>query len=92
MLGAIKDSVASRAVSVTNLPFSCGLAIIRVEESVHPAILPVTNLLPDGRSETLPTPFLANPVSEVQTPRISGKLRAAKIKVGHILRQLGLKA
>lgn len=31
MLTAVKDAVAGRSVSITNLPFSCGLAIIRVD-------------------------------------------------------------
>lgn len=54
MLAAIKDVLRGRAVSMVNLPFSSGLAIIRVEESTHPEIVPSSGLLPDGRTETSP--------------------------------------
>ena len=52
MLAALKDSLRGQPISMVNLPFSAGLAIIRVEESDHPAIEPASGLLPDGRIET----------------------------------------
>ncbi len=54
MLAAIKDALRGKAVSMVNLPFSSGLAIIRIEESSLPEIVPSSGLLPDGRIETVP--------------------------------------
>jgi predicted O-methyltransferase YrrM len=52
MLAAIKDATQGHPISMTNLPFSAGLAIIRIEAGDHPPIDPATGLLPDGRTET----------------------------------------
>jgi len=46
MLGALVEVSRRYPVSVVNLPFACGLALIRVEESVHPAVVPFAGLLP----------------------------------------------
>ena len=54
MLAAIKDVLRGKAVSMVNLPFSSGLAIIRIEESSLPEIVPSSGLLPDGKIETTP--------------------------------------
>ena len=54
MLAAIKDVLRGKAVSMVNLPFSSGLAIIRIEESSLAEIAPSSGLLPDGRIETAP--------------------------------------
>ena len=54
MLAALKDALRGQPISMVNLPFSAGLAIIRVEESALPAIEFSTGLLPDGRVETEP--------------------------------------
>lgn len=57
MLGAVRDGIRGVLVSVTNLPFSAGMALIRVEQGHHPPISPRTGTLPDGRPETLPRPY-----------------------------------
>lgn len=56
MLAALKDGLRGQPISITNLPYSSGLAIIRVEESAHPAIVPSTGTLADGRKETVTVP------------------------------------
>jgi hypothetical protein len=57
MLGAIRDATRTLPVSVTNLPFSAGLAIIRVEKGRFPAVTPATGVLSDGRAETALFPY-----------------------------------
>lgn len=57
MLTAIRDATKKFEVSITNLPFNCGLAVIRVEETRHGAITPTGGSLPDGRFDTKPTAF-----------------------------------
>jgi hypothetical protein len=52
MLGAIHDAVQHHSVSIVNLPFGSGLAIIRIEESAFPSIEPRSGSLSDGRSDT----------------------------------------
>ena len=54
MLAAIKDATAGWEISLTNLPFGCGLAILRVERGNHPAIQPAGGRFPDGRFDTVP--------------------------------------
>jgi hypothetical protein len=93
MLAAIKDAVAGSSVSVTNLPFSCGLAIIRVESSEHPAIVPSAGVLADGRPDTTLAEFPAAPSSaNLKVSPARSHLLVAKHKIGHMLRQAGLKA
>jgi hypothetical protein len=93
MLAAVKDGVAGCSVSVTNLPFSCGLAIIRVESSRHPAIVPSTGSLPDGRADTLLAEFPTLPADEtLQVSAFRTRMMAARIKIGHLLRQRGLRS
>lgn len=57
LLKAIKDTVQDFRVSMTTLPFSCGLTILRVEECAHPPIDPTGTPLPDGRFDTAPVTF-----------------------------------
>jgi len=57
ILTAIRDATNGYSVSMTHLPFSAGLTIIRVEESCHPPITPATCFLPDGRPATELIPF-----------------------------------
>lgn len=57
MLCALRDSIGDKPVSVLNLPFGAGLAMLRVEESAHPPIQPRTGTLPDGRPDTCLVPF-----------------------------------
>ncbi len=92
MLSAIKDATGDFAVSITNFPFSAGLAVIRIEESEYPAIIPATGTLPDGRPETVPVAFPTVPVVDISFSRTKGQLKAAKIKVGHVLRQARFKS
>jgi predicted O-methyltransferase YrrM len=92
MLAAIGDASANFAVSITNLPFSAGMAIIRVEESAHPAISPSSGVMPDGRSETAPATFATVPVTDHSVSQAKARMTAAKLKVGHLLRQAGLKS
>jgi hypothetical protein len=93
MLAALKDAVAGFSVSITNLPFSCGLAIIRVESSVHPPIAPSGSSLRDGRPDTTLARFPCLPSSEdFRVAPARGRLVAAKIKLGHLLRQAGLRS
>lgn len=93
MLGAIRDACKGFSVSITNLPFSAGLAIVRVEDSPHPPIEPSTGTLEDGRSETelleFPTVPAENGLSVTRTRNL---FLAAKIRLGHLLRQAGLKS
>jgi hypothetical protein len=54
MLRAIKSATVDWEISITNLPFGCGLAILRVERGLHPAIQPAGSNFPDGRFDTIP--------------------------------------
>lgn len=93
MLAAIRDATSTFSVSVTNLPFSAGMAIIRVESSVHPAITPSGGVLPSGRFDTEPVAFTTAPSGQgISVSPVRGRLLAAKIKLGHILRQAGLRS
>jgi len=93
MLAAIKDAVTGFSVSITNLPFSCGLAIIRVESSRHPSVLPSVGSLRDGRPDTTLAEFPASPSDEsFRVSPVRSRLMAAKIKAGHMLRQAGLRS
>jgi len=58
MLAAIRDATKEWKVSLVNLPFGAGLAIIRVESGIHPAITPCFRPLADGRSDTFPVPHM----------------------------------
>jgi hypothetical protein len=69
MLAAIKDAVAGFSVSLTNLPFSCGLAMIRVESSRHPPIAPAAGSLGEGRPDTTLAVFPARPCDNSFTCR-----------------------
>lgn len=95
MLGALVEVSRRYPVSVVNLPFACGLALIRVEESVHPAVAPFAGLLPDGRSDTelVSCPF--TPADAGSAGLETGSFRSwalgRKIEVGHWLRQRGLR-
>jgi len=91
MLAAIADASAGRSVSVTNLPFNCGLAILRVEESDYPAISPTADRLIDGRCDTQPVPFILGSGEQPRASLWSRTLLPAKIRVGHFLRQRGLR-
>ena len=57
MLAAIRDAAAGWSISLTNLPYGAGLAIIRVESGAHPAISPEGGMLTDGMFDTLPVSF-----------------------------------
>jgi len=93
MLAAIKDAVTGFSVSITNLPFSCGLAIIRVESSHHPPIFPAAGSLSDGRPDTTLAAFPANPSdNSFRVSTVRSRLMTAKIKVGHMLRQAGVRS
>lgn len=93
MLGAIRDATKKFAVSITNLPFSAGMAIIRVETGRYPAIDPSTGMMPDGRIETQLREFPTIPdQGNISVNRGRSLLIAVKIKVGHMLRQAGLKS
>jgi hypothetical protein len=53
MLAAIRDATRGWAVSLTNLPFYSGMALIRMEEARHPPLQPC----PDEKGETFLAPF-----------------------------------
>jgi hypothetical protein len=57
MLAAIRDATKTHEVSITNLPFKAGLALIRVEEAMHAAITPTGTPFRDGRFDTILTSF-----------------------------------
>jgi len=60
MLAAICDAAQGHLISIVNLPFYAGMAIIRVEAGDQPQITPLEGgTLKDGRSETelLPLPL-----------------------------------
>jgi hypothetical protein len=91
MLAAIADATSRHKVSLTNLPFNCGLAILRVEEGLQPGINPTFDLLPSGTSDTFPVAFPTGPQERVPLSFYQRRLAQIKIKVGHTLRQAGLK-
>jgi hypothetical protein len=91
MLAAIGDATRNLKVSLTNLPFNCGLAIIRIEESRHPAVTPAFGKLPQGQSDTLPVAFASGAQQPLAVPMHRRWLVPIKIKIGHLLRQAGLK-
>jgi predicted O-methyltransferase YrrM len=91
MLAAITNATSGYKVSLTNLPFNCGLAIIRVEESKHPAISPTFDKLPQGQADTFPVAFVSGAQERVHVPMHRRWLVPIKIKIGHVLRQAGLK-
>lgn len=90
MLAAIADSTRAFKVSFTNLPFNCGMAIIRVEEGLQPPVTPASGRLPNGHSDTLPVAF-ASGMDKIAIPFHRRWLVPIKIKIGHTLRQAGLK-
>ena len=76
MLAAIKDALRGQPISMVNLPFSAGLAIIRVEESAHPgSLLPASGRLPDGRIETEPVACPTQIVEDAEFTRADTSLR-----------------
>jgi len=91
MLAAIADATRNFKVSITNLPFGCGLAIIRIEEGLSPPITPAAGTLADGRRDTLPVVFETGPQKIIHVPLYRRWLVPIKIKLGHILRQAGLR-
>jgi predicted O-methyltransferase YrrM len=93
MLAAIRDATKGFEVSITNLPFNSGLAVIRVESSVHPEISPSTGSLPDGTPETKLVAFATIPTNQkLKVSPVRGHFMAAKIRLGHLLRQAGLRS
>lgn len=91
MLAAIKDGTKDFPVSVVNLPYGAGMAILRVEADTHPAITPAGATMPDGRSETSPMAYPTLPNSDVKVSMVRGRWTALRIKAGSALRQSGLK-
>jgi hypothetical protein len=95
MLGAIRDATSPFQVSVTNLPFSAGLAIIRVEKSEHPPISPSGHTLPDGRPDTMLMPFPCtvgtNGTPALSTNSAATHLTRLRARVSLALRQAGLR-
>lgn len=89
MLAAISDATAASAVSITNLPFNAGLAIIRVESSPHPPISPASGTVGHGRVETELVEFATVPAGRIRVSPARAHLMAAKIRLGHLLRQAG---
>jgi predicted O-methyltransferase YrrM len=75
MLSAIRDGTRDWAVSITNLPYSAGLAILRIEEGVHPA-RPTKSTMPDGRSpDTVPVAMAMRFADDSVHPAEAGPLR-----------------
>ncbi|HSZ67824.1 MAG TPA: class I SAM-dependent methyltransferase [Xanthobacteraceae bacterium] len=91
MLAAIGDATSGRKVSLTSLPFNCGLTIVRVEEGLLPPISPAFDLLPSGVSDTFLVAFPSGPQERIPLSFYKRWLAPIKIKVGHTLRQAGLK-
>ena len=96
MLGALTEISRRYAVSMVNLPFASGMAIIRVEEGLEPAVTPLAGLLPDGRSDTELVSCALKPAASASNDGFErGSIRswlvARKIQVGHGLRQLGMR-
>jgi hypothetical protein len=78
MLAAVRDATADSEVSFTNLPYSAGLGVLRLERGRFPAGEMASGRLPDGRSETAPVPVVTRVspgarFGEVDTRR--GRLR-----------------
>jgi len=93
MLAAIRDATSSFSVSITNLPFSAGLAVLRVESGPHPPICPSSGTVRDGTFETVLAEFATVPSDQkIRIPAVHSRFIAAKIKLGHILRQAGLRS
>jgi hypothetical protein len=91
MLSAIKDATDGFVTSVVNVPFGAGLAIIRVEDSDHPAITPGGATLPDGRPDTSLMEYPTITTSDVKFSAVKGKLNVLRMKAGRALRESGLK-
>jgi hypothetical protein len=92
MLAAMRDATKDFSVSMTNLPFNSGLGIIRVESSPHPPVSPTHGKLPDGRIDTRPAAFATVPSGEqIAISPVRSRIEAMRVRVWHILRQLGLK-
>lgn len=92
MLGAIRDATRRFPTSVVHLPFAAGLAVIRVEKGLYPAISPASGDLPDGRCETFlypyPTRFSGSRTNGGYIPSIwkrrAGYLRARLRRLGGV--------
>jgi len=96
MLGAIHDAIRHHSVSLVNLPFGSGLAIIRIEESAFPSIEPRSGFLSDGQSDTALVAFpmttqLSHARQQVVRRSFSTMLRAWRVTFGHQLREKGLR-
>ena len=75
MVAAIRDVTQGWAISMTNLPFACGLAIIRVERGNHPP-RPTRSTMPDGASpDTAPLAMPMRPVGGVGADGADRSLR-----------------
>ena len=70
MTRAVADAARGFAVSYLHLPFSCGLAILRVEESPHPAITP------PWRNPRLPDAPGVAPLPCPMEPAVAGQARS----------------
>jgi hypothetical protein len=93
VLPALRDATRNASVSLTNLPFCAGLAIIRIEASEHPAISPSISLLSDGRPETCLVEFPTVSASDgTQISAAQARAVNLKVTIGHVLRQMGLKS
>ncbi len=96
ILAAVTDVASRFRTSSTVLPFGAGLLILRVEESAHAPVTPAGGRLPDGRPET--TLACYGPPGAgggAPSPGRHGRTRAVvedwRIRLGHLLRQKGLR-
>ena len=87
MLSALRDGTHGWDVSLTNLPYSAGLAIIRVEQGNHPA-RPTKGTMPDGRSpDTVPARLTMRFAAEDgRDPADAGPLRYLRWRLRKIVK------
>lgn len=79
MLAAIRDATAPWSVSLTNLPFSGGLAIIRIERGAYPSGQMADTTLADGSSDTRPIAFPMRPDETASFPDVDGLFARAAL-------------
>ena len=88
MLPAVRAATRGWPVSLTTLPWACGLTIIRVERSVHPARV-VGGVLRDGMSpDTAPRQHRLRWSGVMETSPALGRVRDRIDGATHFLRRV----
>lgn len=88
---AIGHATRGHAVSATTLPFNCGLTLLRVEESRHADVAVCGGALPSGAFDTAPKAFMPAIAATARPNLWTRFIQPHKIRLGHALRQAGLR-